>query len=65
MRFNGFVPAMREDATVAESILATVAAMRKDGSFHTTSLCWSPAELETLAMFAIDAKNRLAHHAER
>jgi hypothetical protein len=59
--FNGLIPTIPENATIAQSILATTAAMRKDGSFGTTSLCWDPAELELLATFAIGAKNELAH----
>jgi hypothetical protein len=46
--------------TIASDILATVSQMKKDGSFEQgMSLCWNPADLEILAMFAIDAKNQL------
>lgn len=55
--FSGVLPVTRDDATIAQEILAHVAAMRKDGSFEGgTSLCWDPAQLEKLAMFAIGAK---------
>lgn len=58
--FSGTLPVIREDMTIAQQILAHAAAMRRDGTFETTSLCWSPEQLETLAMFAIDAKNQLS-----
>lgn len=58
--FHGLIPTPREGATISEAILVTTAAMRKNGTFDTDSLCWSPAELECLAMFAIDSKNKLA-----
>lgn len=58
--WNGIVPVERENATIAEGILTATAAMRKSGTFETSSLCWSPAELEALAMFAISAKHDLA-----
>jgi hypothetical protein len=58
--FNGFVPVARNDATIAEAILASTAAMRRSGTFATASLCWSAVELESLAMFTIDLKNRAA-----
>lgn len=63
--FSGTIPVIREDMTIAQQILAHTAAMRKDGTLETTSLCWSPAELELLAMFAIDAKYQLARIAAR
>ncbi len=45
--------------TIAQEILAAVAGMRRSGAFAKgASLCWDPAELESLAMFAIDAKRR-------
>lgn len=58
--FSGFIPIHREDMTIAEEILAQTAAMKKNGDFENMSLCWSPAALEKLAMFAIDAKYKLA-----
>lgn len=54
------VPVVPEGASIAQAILAHTAAMRLDGSFENTSLCWNPADLELLAMFAIDAKQKLA-----
>lgn len=45
------------DDTIATMILRQVASMRKDGSLAAgTSLCWDPAQLELLAMFAVNAK---------
>ncbi len=65
--FSGFIPAASgEYPTIAQNILAQCAAMRKSGAFiEGTSLCWSPEELELLAMFAIDAKNRIASCEQR
>lgn len=58
---TAFIPSTHEGrGTIAAQILRTVAGMRKDGTFETSSLCWSPAQLEKLAMFAIDAKHKLA-----
>ena len=55
-----------DDATIAERILAAVSDMKRNGSFtNGTALCWSPAELELLAMYAIDAKNKLSRQPER
>lgn len=49
----------RKDETIAEAILRTTADMRRNGTFETDALCWPPAALERLAMFAIGAKNAL------
>lgn len=55
--FRGFVPTISPDAPIAQQILAQVANMRRDGSFvDGASLCWDPAQLETLAMFAVGVK---------
>lgn len=60
-----FVPTEgKARGTIAQQILATVAGMRQRNELH-QSLCWSPEELERLAMFAIDAKNRLASASSR
>ena len=50
----------REEPSIAEVILEQVARMRQEGTFATDSLCLDPEGLELLAMYAIDAKNRLA-----
>lgn len=56
-----FALVARDNATIAEQILTAVANMKLNGSFDEgTSLCWNAAELELLAMFAIDAKRKLA-----
>jgi len=47
--------ALRE--TIASRILEAVAGFRKKGQLD-TSLCWPAEELERLAMYAIDAKNK-------
>lgn len=58
--FQAFVPTISEDAPIANQILAHVGGMKRDGSFaEGASLCWSPEQLETLAMFAISAKELL------
>jgi hypothetical protein len=61
-----FIPtSMNEsEGTIASEILKATARMRKDGSFAKGDcLCWSPEQLELLAMFAINAKNELASRA--
>jgi hypothetical protein len=50
----------RDDETIAAAILRETARMRQAGSFDTHALCWNPEELELLAMYAIDAKDRLS-----
>ena len=45
--------------TIAQKILGQVAAMRERNQMD-QSLCWSPEELERLAMFALATKNELA-----
>jgi hypothetical protein len=44
---------------IAYQILAAIAEFRRKGTLE-SSLCWPAEELERLAMFAIDAKNKLA-----
>lgn len=60
--FDAFVPTTGHEGTIAQEILAQVAGMRKRGELN-QSLCWSPEELELLAMFAINAKHDLARRS--
>lgn len=54
-----------ERPTIAQQILQRVALMRQANELHQL-LCWNPEQLESLAMFAIDAKGQLrAALAER
>lgn len=54
---------MRDDKTIAGAILYETARMRKaalpETPFENATLCWGAEELERLAMFAVDAKNKL------